>query len=64
MKGEYDGKKIKLTGTTTNKKYHDDLIDMLVAMKLYDISNQITDPNAPPGSKGRANWGAKAKAAN
>jgi N-acetylmuramoyl-L-alanine amidase len=36
----FDGKKIKLTGEA-DRKYHDRLIDMLVAMKLYDISNQI-----------------------
>jgi N-acetylmuramoyl-L-alanine amidase len=36
----FDGKRIKLTGEA-DKKYHDRLIDMLVAMKLFDISNEI-----------------------
>jgi N-acetylmuramoyl-L-alanine amidase len=40
----YDGKKIKLSGKTSDRKYHDQLIDMLVAMKLYDISNEIELP--------------------
>jgi N-acetylmuramoyl-L-alanine amidase len=41
VKAEFDGKQIKLSGETSERKYHDQLIDMLVAMKLYDISNQI-----------------------
>jgi N-acetylmuramoyl-L-alanine amidase len=37
----YDGKRIKLGGETSIRAYHDQLIDMLVAMKLYDISNAV-----------------------
>jgi N-acetylmuramoyl-L-alanine amidase len=36
-----DGKRIILSGETSERKYHDQLIDMLVAMKMYDISNEI-----------------------
>ncbi len=41
---EYDGRRIKLSGETSDRKYHDQLIDMLVAMKLYDITNDIRFP--------------------
>jgi N-acetylmuramoyl-L-alanine amidase len=41
VKGEYDGRVIRLTGATSDRKYHDRLIDMLVAMKLYNIANDI-----------------------
>lgn len=44
VKGEYDGKRIKLTGAVSDRKYHDRLIDLLVAMKLYAISNGIELP--------------------
>ena len=44
---EYDGKVVKLTGETSDRKYHDQLIDLLVAMKLYAIANQIQLPKAP-----------------
>jgi N-acetylmuramoyl-L-alanine amidase len=44
VKGEFDGKQIKLSGETSERKYHDQLIDLLVAMKLYDISNGIKLP--------------------
>jgi N-acetylmuramoyl-L-alanine amidase len=47
VKGEFDGRRIKLTGETSDRKYHDQLIDMLVAMKLSDISNEIEFPKAP-----------------
>ena len=42
--GTFDGKVIKLTGQTSDRKYHDNLINMLVAMKLYNIANGITIP--------------------
>lgn len=48
VKGEFVGDKIKLTGETSDRKYHDQLIDMLVAMKLFDISNEIRMPKAAP----------------
>jgi len=46
VRGEFDGKRIKLSGDTSDRKYHDQLIDMLVAMKLYDISNEIEFPKS------------------
>jgi N-acetylmuramoyl-L-alanine amidase len=48
VKAEYDGKVIKLSGATSDRKYHDQLIDMLVAMKLYDIANGIQFLKTPP----------------
>ena len=47
VKAEFDGKGIKLSGETSNRKYHDQMIDMLVAMKLYDIANGIQVPKTP-----------------
>jgi N-acetylmuramoyl-L-alanine amidase len=44
---EFDGRRIKLSGATSDRKYHDQLIDMLVAMKLYDIVNDVQLPKAP-----------------
>lgn len=48
VRGESDGKRVRLTGETSDRSYHDRLIDMLVAMKIYDIANEIQVP-APPG---------------
>jgi N-acetylmuramoyl-L-alanine amidase len=51
--GTFDGKRIRLTGKTSERKYHDQLIDLLVAMKLYDVANEIELPRAPvKGRKG------------
>jgi N-acetylmuramoyl-L-alanine amidase len=57
VKGEFDGERILLTGSTSDSKYHDQLIDVLIAMKLYDISNKIQvskrdaqPPAAPPAA--------------
>jgi hypothetical protein len=47
VKGALDGRRIKLTGATSDRRYHDRLIDMLVAMKLYNITNDIQLPKAP-----------------
>ena len=47
VKGEFDGKQVKLSGETSDRKYHDQLIDMLVAMKLYNVSNDVRFPKAP-----------------
>jgi N-acetylmuramoyl-L-alanine amidase len=44
VKGEFDGKLIKLSGETSAREYHDQLIDMLVAMKLFNIANGIRFP--------------------
>ena len=48
VKAAFDGKRIKLTGETSDRKYHDQLIDMLVAMKLYDIANDVRLPPRAP----------------
>jgi N-acetylmuramoyl-L-alanine amidase len=47
VKGEFDGRRIKLSGATSDRRYHDQLIDMLVAMKLYEIVNDVQLPKAP-----------------
>jgi N-acetylmuramoyl-L-alanine amidase len=44
VKGEWDGKQIQLSGATSDRKFHDQLIDLLIAMKLYDITNKIQVP--------------------
>jgi N-acetylmuramoyl-L-alanine amidase len=43
----YDGKRIKLTGDVSDRQYHDRLIDMFVAMKLFAITNEVKVPKAP-----------------
>ncbi|WP_020470702.1 N-acetylmuramoyl-L-alanine amidase family protein [Zavarzinella formosa] len=45
--GEFDGKRIKLSGEASDRKYHDQLIDLLVAMRLFDLSNEIRLPKTP-----------------
>jgi hypothetical protein len=47
VKGEFDGRQIKLSGETSDRTYHDRLIDLLVAMKLYNISNGVQFARAP-----------------
>ena len=49
VKAVYDGTRIKLTGETSDRKYHDQLIDLFVAMKLYNLTNDIKMP--PKGSR-------------
>jgi N-acetylmuramoyl-L-alanine amidase len=44
VEGDYDGNRIQLRGETSDRKYHDQLIDLLVAMKLYNIDNAIRYP--------------------
>lgn len=44
VRGEFDGKRIKLSGETSERKYHDRLIDLLIAMKLYEVTNEIQLP--------------------
>lgn len=44
MTAEYDGQRIKLTGKVGERKYHDQFIDLLVAMKLFTISNEVVLP--------------------
>jgi N-acetylmuramoyl-L-alanine amidase len=40
----FDGKAIKLAGAVSDRRYHDRLIDMLVAMRLYAITNEVKVP--------------------
>jgi N-acetylmuramoyl-L-alanine amidase len=47
VRGGFDGRRIRLVGATSDRKYHDRLIDLLVAMKLYDIDNEVQLPKAP-----------------
>jgi hypothetical protein len=41
---KYDGQRIRLSGETSDRKYHDPLIDLFVGMKLYDLTNDIKVP--------------------
>jgi N-acetylmuramoyl-L-alanine amidase len=47
VKADIAGDKIFLSGETSHRPYHNQLIDMLVAMKLYDITNNIQLPPVP-----------------
>ncbi len=47
VKASYEGKRIHLTGETSDRRYHDQMIDLFVAMKLYDLTNEIKLPKAP-----------------
>jgi hypothetical protein len=47
VKAEFDGRRITLSGATSDRRYHDQLIDLLVAMKLYNIVNDVRLPKAP-----------------
>lgn len=42
----YDGKTIKVAGEVSDRAYHDRLIDMLVAMRLFAITNEVRLPAA------------------
>lgn len=44
VQGNFDGQRITLSGATSDRKYHDQLINMLVAMKLLAIRNDIELP--------------------
>jgi N-acetylmuramoyl-L-alanine amidase len=44
VRAEVEAGRIKLTGEVSDRKYHDGLIDMLVAMKLYPAANDIRLP--------------------
>jgi N-acetylmuramoyl-L-alanine amidase len=46
VKAAFDGERIKLTGGVSDRKHHDRLIDLLVAMKLYAITNEIVVPKS------------------
>jgi N-acetylmuramoyl-L-alanine amidase len=47
VKAEYTGGVIRLSGEVSDRSYHDRLIDLFVAMKLYDLANDIRVPKAP-----------------
>jgi N-acetylmuramoyl-L-alanine amidase len=42
----FDGKTIKLAGDVSDRQYHDRLIDMFVAMRLFAITNEVRVPKA------------------
>ena len=44
VNAEYTEGRIKLIGEVSQRRHHDGLIDMLVAMKLYSITNEIRVP--------------------
>jgi hypothetical protein len=44
VRAEPEGKTIHLIGETSDPAYHNQLIDMFVAMKLYDLANDIEFP--------------------
>jgi N-acetylmuramoyl-L-alanine amidase len=46
VNGKFDGKQIRLSGETSDRRYHDQLIDVLVAMRLFNIDNGIKLPKA------------------
>ena len=41
-----DGNRITLSGSVSDRKDHDRLIDLFVAMKLFDLKNEIILPTA------------------
>ena len=41
---KWDGKVIHLAGKVSNRADHDPFIDLLVAMKLYSIRNDVVFP--------------------
>jgi N-acetylmuramoyl-L-alanine amidase len=47
VNGTWDGRRITLTGTTSDRRYHDQFIDLLIAMKLCAITNEVQVPKAP-----------------
>ncbi|HJZ54976.1 MAG TPA: N-acetylmuramoyl-L-alanine amidase [Gemmataceae bacterium] len=46
VKAEVSGERIRLTGEVADRKHHDRLVDMLVAMRLYGIVNEVRLPKA------------------
>jgi N-acetylmuramoyl-L-alanine amidase len=45
--GTFDGQRIRLSGAVSDRKFHDQLIDVLVAAKWYAIVNDIELPKKP-----------------
>jgi N-acetylmuramoyl-L-alanine amidase len=58
VRAEPDGQRIRLVGETSDARYHNQLIDMLVAMKLYDLTNDIEFPGRGGRRRGPAPMGA------
>lgn len=46
VKASTNGRKITLAGEVSDRKYHDKLIDLFVAMKLFDLTNEMKLPAA------------------
>lgn len=46
VKGEFAGGRVRLTGSVTDRRHHDQLIDLFVGMKLYAIENDVRLPKA------------------
>jgi N-acetylmuramoyl-L-alanine amidase len=44
VRAEVSGGRVRLTGQVLDRKHHDQLIDLLVAMKLYEIVNEVRLP--------------------
>jgi hypothetical protein len=44
IQAAFEDNRIKLTGKLDNRKHHDQFIDLLVAMKLYAVSNGVVLP--------------------
>jgi len=44
VRADWDGKQIQLTGETSDVRYHNELIDLFVAMKLFAITNEVDFP--------------------
>ena len=63
---EVKGKAITLKGETSDAKLHNQLIDLFVAMKLFEINNEVQFPGRPagrgPAGSAPAAGGAKAAA--
>ena len=43
----FDGTTIRLAGEVSDRAHHDRLIDLLVAMRMYDIANEVRLPKTP-----------------
>lgn len=46
VKAEVGGERIKLTGEVSDRKHHDRLIDLFVAMRLYGLVNEVRLPKS------------------
>ena len=46
VKAEHVGGAVRLTGETSDRAYHDRLIDLFVAMKIFNVANEVRLPTA------------------